>query len=450
MTREGDASSLRPAPGLVIAAPASGSGKTTVTLGLLRALRDRGVSVASAKVGPDYIDPRFHEAASGKPCPNLDSWAMRRSTVDDLVAGLSLTAELVVCEGVMGLFDGAPVREDGVRGTTAEIAALTGWPVVLVVDAGGQGQSIAALACGFRDHRPGVRLAGVIANRVGGPGHVALLRDALADAGVPLLGALPRRAGLALPSRHLGLVQAEETTNLEDFIAAAAAETAEHVDIDAVRAAAFPAAQRQRHGTVPLPPPGQRIALAQDAAFAFVYPHVLDGWRRAGAEIRPFSPLVDEAPDETADAVVLPGGYPELHADRLAKGERWRRGVLSAADRGAVVYGECGGYMVLGRGLTDADGTRHPMCGLLPLESSFADRRLHLGYRAVALADSGPLGAAGTFLRGHEFHYATVLDEGDGDPLFLARDAAGRDLGNVGRRIGVVAGSFVHVVDRTE
>lgn len=450
MTRGAGASPPRPVPGLVVAAPASGSGKTTVTLGLLRALRDRGVAVASAKVGPDYIDPRFHEAASGRPCPNLDSWAMRRSTVNDLIAGLSVAADLVVCEGVMGLFDGAPVSGGGARGTTAEIAALTGWPVVLVVDAAGQGQSIAALACGFRDHRPDVRLAGVIANRVGGPGHVALLRDALAEVDVPLLGALPRRTGLALPSRHLGLVQAEEMADLETFIAAAAAETADHIDIDAVRPAAVPAGQRQRSDLIPLPPPGQRIALARDAAFAFVYPHIVDGWRRAGAEIRPFSPLADEAPDEKADAVVLPGGYPELHAGRLAAGERWQDGVLSAVERGAAVYGECGGYMVLGRGLTDADGTRHAMCGLLPLESSFAERRLHLGYRSVTVVDDGPLGVPGTALRGHEFHYATVLDEGDGDPVFRARDAAGKDLGGVGRRTGRVAGSFIHLVDRTD
>ncbi|WP_448192386.1 cobyrinate a,c-diamide synthase [Azospirillum sp. sgz301742] len=428
-------------PGLVIAAPGSGSGKTVVTLGLLRALRRAGVDVASAKVGPDYIDPRFHAAASGRPCRNLDPWAMRPETLARLAA---VSAGMLIVEGVMGLFDGAA---DG-TGSTADLAALAGWPVVLVLDVARQGPSAAAVLHGFRSFRPDVTVAGVILNRVGSASHEAIIRTALAPLGVPVLGAVPRDAVLDLPSRHLGLVQAEEHADLDAFLNRAAAVLGGAVDLEALRALAQPA----RFATSPqgfaLPPLGRRIALASDAAFAFAYPHLLEDWRAQGAELYPFSPLADEAPDATADAVYLPGGYPELHAGRLAGNRRFLNGLRAAAHREAAVYGECGGYMVLGEALEDADGVTHAMAGLLPVATSFARRALHLGYRrAVTLADS-PLGPAGTPLRGHEFHYARTLSAGTGEPLFRVADARGTDLGALGSRRGPVFGSFVHLVDR--
>ncbi|HEY0833775.1 MAG TPA: cobyrinate a,c-diamide synthase [Azospirillum sp.] len=436
-----------PTPGLVIAAPASGSGKTVVTLGLLRALRAAGVAVSSCKVGPDYIDPRFHAAASGRPCRNLDPWAMRPATLARLAARAGEGAELLVVEGVMGLFDGAA---DG-TGSTADLAAAAGWPVVLVLDVARQGASAAAVLHGFRGFRKDVDVAGVILNRVGSESHEAQIRQALAPLGVPVLGAVRRDAALDLPQRHLGLVQAQEHAELDAFLDRAGGVLAAAVDLEALRALARPGRLGEAGGSVlpaiGLPALGQRIAVARDAAFAFAYPHLLEGWRDRGAELLPFSPLADEGPDAGADAVYLPGGYPELHAGRLAGNARFLGGLRAAADRGAAVYGECGGYMALGAVLEDADGKAYAMAGLLPVSTSFAKRRLHLGYRrAVTLAD-GPWGPRGTELRGHEFHYASTTAADAGAPLFQAWDARGADLGAMGSRRGSVCGSFLHVVD---
>jgi cobyrinic acid a,c-diamide synthase len=432
-------------PGLILAAPSSGSGKTTLTLALLRRLRNAGRRVAAAKVGPDYIDPQFHAAACGRPSLNLDPWAMRPGTLAEALETVSAEAELLLIEGVMGLFDGGP----GGVGATADLAAALDLPVVLVVDVRKQAQSVAALLRGFRDYRDDVEIAGVIFNQVGSPRHAALLGEAVAPEGLAVLGNLPRRAGLSLPERHLGLVQAGEQAALEPLLERAAEELAGAVDLAALEAlmrrprCAAPAA-------APLPPRGQRIAVARDIAFAFAYPHLLDGWRRAGAELSFFSPLADEAPAVDCDAVYLPGGYPELHAGRLAGNRLFLDGLRAAAQRGAVVFGECGGYMVLGEELVDAEGRGHAMAGLLPLATSFAERRLHLGYRAVTTLAEGPLGPAGLRLRGHEFHYATVLREDGAVPVFAVSDAADNDLGAAGLSRGKVQGSFIHMIDRAD
>ncbi|MAO57187.1 MAG: cobyrinic acid a,c-diamide synthase [Rhodospirillaceae bacterium] len=440
-------------PGIVIAAPASGSGKTLVTLGLLRHFRDAGINVASAKVGPDYIDPAFHAAAGGRTCVNLDLWAMRAETRTASLADAAKGAELIVCEGVMGLFDGAHLDE----GSTAHAARDTGWPVILVVDAKAQGASAAALVAGFARHRADVTVAGVIFNRTGSARHADILRDAMAAdlPEIPVLGCLPRLDDLFLPERHLGLVQAQEHGDLDAFISAAAAAVAAHLDTDALRdLARIGRAAPKTEATPAIPPLGRKIAVARDAAFSFVYPHVLDGWRRAGAEIAPFSPLDGQGPADDADAVYLPGGYPELHAGRIAASRGFLGGLRGFADAGKPVFGECGGYMVLGGSLTDADGVRHAMAGLLPVDTSFAERKLHLGYRRAMLIADSPLGAAGTALRGHEFHYATILAEDLGPnrdaPLFQASNARGEDMGVMGRVRGTVMGSFIHLIDRED
>ncbi len=441
--------------GLIIAAPASGSGKTLVTLALLRHLRRAGIPVGSAKVGPDYIDGAFHRAAGGRPCFNLDTWAMRPQTLRAIVGRAGEGAELVVAEGVMGLFDGAPTGSPaggaGPDGSTADLAASTGWPVVLVVDAQGMGASAAALVQGYAGFREDVRVAGVVFNRTGGPGHGEILRQACAPLGIPVLGVLPRRAELVLPDRHLGLVQASEHGDLEDLLSRAAGWICDGVDVAGLLALARPAdfpGGREAAALAALPPLGQRIAVARDTAFAFAYPHVLEGWRAAGAEVVPFSPLADEAPAAGADAVFLPGGYPELHAGQLANAGRFRDGLRRLAADGALVYGECGGYMVLGRGLEDAEGVRHPMLDLLPLETSFEAPRMTLGYRDASLSADGPLGRAGAGFRGHEFHFARLLGDECESPLFACRDARGRDLGATGGRRANVMGSFIHLVDR--
>lgn len=431
--------------GLLIAAPASGSGKTVITLALLRHLRRAGLTVASIKVGPDYIDPAFHAVASGRPCLNLDSWAMRHETLAELAAQAGAGAELILGEGVMGLFDGAP----GGAGSTADLAALTGWPVVLVVDASGMADSAAALLHGFLSYRPEIPIVATIFNRVGGEGHARLLHEACDPLELAVLGCVPRRDALVLPDRHLGLVQAAEHPDLEAFLESAAALVAEHLDTDALVQLARPARLSPAAPAGPaVPPLGQRIAVARDPAFAFAYPFVLDGWHRAGAEVVCFSPLADEVPDPAADAVYLPGGYPELHAGALAANGRFLDGLRGAAARGASVYGECGGYMVLGRSLVDGAGARHPMAGLLPIETSFAEPHLRLGYRDAVVAAEGPLGAVGARFRGHEFHFARVLGAEAGPPLFRAYDARGRSLGSTGLCAGTVLGSFLHLVDR--
>ncbi|MEL7211997.1 MAG: cobyrinate a,c-diamide synthase [Pseudomonadota bacterium] len=418
--------------GFIIAAPSSGSGKTTITLGILRALRNRGVPVRSAKSGPDYIDPRFHEVASGQTCVTLDAWAMTAARITALAAG---DGPLLI-EGAMGLFDGAP--PDG-KGATADLARLLGLPVVLVVDAARMAQSVAPLVAGFTQHDPQVQIAGVILNRVGSARHEAMLRRALAPLNLPVLGAVPRDAALTHPSRHLGLVQAQERPDLDAFLESAATTMTQALDLDALNALEAPPL------TAPdaprLAPPGQRIAIAQDAAFAFAYPHILADWRAAGAEVIPFSPLADEAAPR-ADLIILPGGYPELHAGRIAGNLTFQNSIRNAA-QATDIYGECGGYMVMGDGLIDADGTRHEMLGLLRLETSFATRKLHLGYRFLE-ASHGPF--TGNWAA-HEFHYATTL-KADGPPLFQAQDAEGTNLPSMGLRNGRACGSFAHLIDQ--
>lgn len=436
--------------GFVIAAPRSGAGKTTIALGIMRALTRRGLAVQPFKCGPDYIDPAFHAAATGRPSFNLDTWSMRPPLIANLIADACRDADIVVAEGVMGLFDGAAADGQFRRGATADLAALTGWPVVLVLDVSGQTETAAAVALGCRLFRDDIRIAGVIVNRTASVRHLALIRPAFERVGIELFGSVTRRDGLSLPERHLGLVQAMEHGDLDRHLNGLADAVSEHCDLDRLIAAACPASIAPREGAAraiaAIAPPGQRVAVAQDRAFAFMYPHVLAGWRSAGAEIVPFSPLADEAPDATADAVWLPGGYPELHAGELAANAGFLGGLRRRANAGVPVHGECGGYMVLGAGLVDADGARHAMAGLLGLETSFAARRLHLGYRRARILAGGALGQAGAEVFGHEFHYASVLSAPD-EPLLDVRDARGEGIAERGGRQGSVTGSFLHAID---
>jgi cobyrinic acid a,c-diamide synthase len=433
------------ARGLIIAAPHSGAGKTTVTLALIAALKTRGLAVRAAKAGPDYIDPAFHTAATGAASVNLDSWAMAPELLYSLAEQATQDAEILVIEGVMGLFDGAP----GVarrRGATADLATHFDLPVVLVVDVARQAQSAAALVRGFAAHDPAVRVAGVILNRVGSERHRALVGDVVATTGVPVLGAAPRDASLALPERHLGLVQADEHGDLKNLFARLAAMAEHHFDLEAVVACAAPLKiERAAAARSVLPPPGQRIALACDRAFSFVYPHVIESWRHAGAEILPFSPLADEPPPERADCCWLPGGYPELHAETLAAARRFSDGLRRFA-QSHPVHGECGGYMVLGQSLQDADGRIHATTGLLGHSTSFAKRKLHLGYRSARLLSDCALGRAGATVRGHEFHYATLSNAGDDECLAETFDAEDNALGKSGGRRGRITGSFFHAI----
>ncbi len=435
--------------GLIIAAPRSGAGKTTITLGLLRTLHRSGIAIQPFKCGPDYIDPQFHSAATGRPSINLDTWAMRPQLIAHLIATASANAELCVVEGVMGLFDGVEEAGQTSKGATADLAALTGWPVVLVLDVTAQAETAAAVALGCQTYRSDVHIAGVILNCIGSPRHERLVSDAIARIGLPVLGALHRTVGLTLPERHLGLVQAIETGDLDRHLDRLADVVSAAIPKERILPAAGPlhiAARPQHHDNSTLRPPGQRIALARDQAFSFTYPHLIDGWRAAGAQIIPFSPLDDETPDASADAVWLPGGYPELHGPTLANASRFKAEMRNASERGVAIHGECGGYMVLGAGLVDGEGHRHEMVGLLGLETSFAKRKLHLGYRRARLLTDASQLARNSELFGHEFHYATVIANPDA-PLAEVRNASGNIVPERGSRRGSVTGTFFHVID---
>ncbi|MFH5231648.1 cobyrinate a,c-diamide synthase [Antrihabitans spumae] len=417
-------------PSIVIAAPASGSGKTTVATGLMGALRLAGRTVAPFKVGPDYIDPGYHALASGRPGRNLDPVLVGTELIGPLFRYGSRGCDIAVVEGVMGLFDGKidPSSPDPTAaGSTAQVAALLGAPVVLVVDVRGHSQSLAALLHGFATFDPNVRLGGVILNRVGSPRHEQVLRDAAARVGLPVLGALPRMAELAVPSRHLGLIPAiEHGTEAVDAVDAMTALVATHVDVEAIAGLALggvtgpqwdpDAAVGDAVSAAP------RIAIGGGAAFTFGYAEHRELLEAAGAEVVTFDPLLDELPDDTA-GLVLPGGFPEEHAAALSANAVLRQQVRSFADAGMPVHAECAGLLYLAASL---DG--HPMAGVVDVEAKFGPR-LTLGYRdAVALADS-PLWTAGERVTGHEFHRTELVGVGSSIPAWGWR----RDDGEVVR-----------------
>ena len=433
------------APALLIAAPSSNSGKTTLTLALLRAYRNRGIKVASFKVGPDYIDPVFHHRASGTPCLNIDPWGMRIGTQNDQLSRAGATADLVIGEGVMGLFDGA---KDG-TGSSADLADTHTIPIILIVQAKGQSSSVGAVLHGFNSYRSSTKIAGVIFNSVGSPAHADILRKAAEQVGIPCLGMIPKSETLELPRRHLGLVQADENTDLEKFLDGAAALIDQHVDLEALqKLAARPLLSHSE--AAPFVFPGRHLAVASDAAFTFCYPHLEQNWQEAGLEISRFSPLADEAPNADADFIYLPGGYPELHLPTLSKSFNCFAALQAAKAKHVPIYGECGGYMVMGESLSGKDEVAYPMANLLPVQTSFAKPKLHLGYRRVSVDGSCALASKETSFFAHEFHYAEETTRADTPALFTATDALGTTLGGFGAVDGSAFGSFIHLIDRAD
>jgi cobyrinic acid a,c-diamide synthase len=425
------------APAVVISAPASGSGKTTVATGLIGALRRAGHRVAPFKVGPDFIDPGYHALAAGRPGRNLDPVMVGEDLIGPLYRNGSRDADVAVVEGVMGLFDGRiedPLRIPA-RGSTGQVAHLLGAPVVVVVDGRGQSQTLAAVLFGLSTLRPEVRVAGVILNRVGSARHEQVLTQACESVGIPVFGALPRCEDLAVPSRHLGLVTATE--HGEQARAAVEAMTdlvARHVDVAAVRAAAASAVTGpvwSAAEAVGEPVPGRPVvAVAAGAAFTFGYTEHDDLLRAAGADVVTFDPLRDTLPDRTC-ALVLPGGFPEQYPEALTANTALRRQIRALADH-APVHAECGGLTYL---MSDLDG--HPMCGVLAGSARFTPR-LTLGYRdAVAPADSS-LHPAGRRVTGHEFHRTTVEFTDPVQPAWLMPQ------GGEGAVRGGVHASYLH------
>jgi cobyrinic acid a,c-diamide synthase len=401
-------------PRLVVAGTHSGVGKTTVATGLVAALRAAGDRPATAKVGPDFIDPGYHALASGRPPRNLDAWLCGEDAVAPLAARAAAGADLLVVEGVMGLFDGAA---DGRASSTADVARLLGAPVVLVVDAGAMSGSVAAVVHGFATLDPGIEVAGVILNRVGSDGHETQLREALAPLGLPVLGALRRDDRLTWRDRHLGLVPvAERPGEVGRALAALGAAVRERVDLGAVGALASRAPARAGVGPVPLPEPGPplRVAVAGGAAFTFTYADTVDALAAGGAEVVPFDPLHDPALPEAVDGLVVGGGFPETYAAELAANRPLLDDAAARVGAGLATWAECGGLLWLA---DELDG--HRLAGAVPATGRMSDR-LTLGYRTATTRVPSPLGPAGTTLTGHEFHYSRL------DPGGEALDLVGR------------------------
>lgn len=420
---------------LIISAPRSGEGKTSITLGLIAALAKRGVPVSSAKVGPDYLDTGWHTLASGREARNLDVWTMGEAGVRAGFAAAAENADVVVVEGVMGLFDGH--RTDAAPCSTADVARLLATPVVLVIDASRAAASLAALAHGFATFDPSVRIGGVILNRFAGHRERSAVSAALERAGIPVLGWVPPAEEAALPSRHLGLVQAAE-----DRAAALAAITRlgelveEHCDVDALLALArtaepLPVAQ-PTWSNLREAGPSPRIAFARDDAFGFTYADNPQALRELGAELVEFSPLADAVLPPDTDGIYLPGGYPEVFAQQLADNAPMRDSVAAACEAGVPVFAECGGMLYLLEAIADTDGCELPMVGVLPARARLLPRLQRVGYVEATLAHGGVLGEEGSVMRGHEFHYSTCDPIAGETPAWLAGgQASGFATGNV-------------------
>ena len=434
--------------GIILAGTSSNSGKTTITIGLLRALYNRNVNVIGAKVGPDYIDPAFHAKACHKDCVNLDMWAMDNACINSQISYIQSRGDVAIIEGVMGLFDGAA---DGTA-STAHVARKTRYPIILVVDVFGQSTSIAATVKGFAELEDDITISGVILNRTGSPTHTKILTDALTKyvPHIPYLGALPRQDEVVLESRHLGLVQADEISDLDSLLEASAKWIETHIDVDTLLKLTKNTVCETPTKPTPIAPLGKHIAIAKDPAFNFIYPHIIHGRENAGVEISYFSPLKNEAPNPHADSVYLAGGYPELYAQTLSSNGVFKDAMHIFAGQDKPIFGECGGFMVLGEALINASGVSHPMLNLLPVITSFEKKKIHLSYRKITTLTHSPFGKKGTVLKGHEFHYASIVSQHrtpDTQDFFNIEDALGGKQEIAGLKKGSVYGSYMHLID---
>ncbi|MBI2219220.1 MAG: cobyrinate a,c-diamide synthase [Candidatus Rokubacteria bacterium] len=429
---------------LVVAGVSSGVGKTTVTLGLLEALRRRGLTVQAFKAGPDFIDPGFHEVVTGRPSYNLDGWMCGRDQVLDTVARHAADADLALVEGVMGCFDGVDGTSE--EGSTAQVAKWLGAPVVLVIDASSQSRSAGAVVLGFERFDPDLPIGAVIANRVAGEVHARWVCDAITSScrAVPV-GAIRRDEAVALPERHLGLVTAAEGPLTRELRRRLAEVIERSVDLERLLEIAAPVRNPPRASPAAASPPSVRIGVARDAAFQFYYAENLDLLRAAGAELVFWSPVTDgELPH--VDGLYFGGGYPELHAARLAANANLLKAVRRFAEAGRPIYAECGGLMYLAEAIEDLDGATHPMVGLLPTTVRMRPPRLTLGYTSVVLTAAAPIGSAGTTARGHEFHYSSLNPVPDSVPrVYRVSRRRGGDERAEGYLVGRTLMSYVHL-----
>ncbi|BBD09703.1 cobyrinate a,c-diamide synthase [Desulfovibrio ferrophilus] len=433
---------------IVIAGTHSGCGKTTASLALMAALVRRGFTVQAFKAGPDFIDPGHHEAVTGRPSHNLDGWMMGEAGVREVFSRYAADADVAVVEGVMGLFDGFSGSSE--EGTTAQLAKWLDAPVVLVVDARSMARSAAAMVKGYAEFDPELNMAGVLFNRIGSDNHKSIIEEAMLDLpGILPLGFLARNEKLALPSRHLGLVTAEDH-KLDDEMGGRLARWMEDgANLGRLLSLApDPALTLPEESTTESTPPQApdvRIGVARDRAFCFYYHENLRLLAEAGAELVPFSPLIDTALPADLDGLYLGGGYPELHAETLSTNAGMLSALRSFCASNKPVYAECGGFMTLMQSITDATGHRHPMAGVFPMNAAMGDRFRALGYReAVTTADSA-FGPAWTMLRGHEFHYSSLTDMGDGaEAVYKVRDRKGWTDLREGFTVGRTLGTYVH------
>ena len=433
------------APALVIAGVRSGVGKTTIATGIMGALTRREYRVQPFKAGPDYIDPSYHKLACGVPSRNLDTWLMSHAAVSELYQRASDSRQISVIEGVMGVFDGHSNLSE--EGSSAELAKLLDAPVILVADASKVARSVAAEVLGYQQFDPDLRIAGVILNGVGGPRHLDFCAPQIeATTGLPVLGYLPRREELVQPERHLGLIPTVEGTVVDEWYDTLIAQVEETIDLDRllkIAATSNPPSAVSHLYPEEDQPKRAVIALAQDQAFSFYYQDSLDLLEAWGAELVPFSPLVDTSLPAGAGGVYIGGGFPEMFAQQLSQNEPMRRSLLQAVRCGLPVYAECGGLMYLGQSLSDLEGVHYPMVGAIPVVSSMVGRQLHLGYREVESCTDSPLLRKGQRVRGHEFHWSVL--EHPGDPAQAVYRVVDQDNRPEGFQSGSVWASYIHI-----
>lgn len=434
--------------GFVVAGTGSGVGKTTITAALLAALRARGLTVQPFKCGPDYIDPAHHTVLAGRPSYNLDTWMLPTATNLSIFRKAMRNADIAVVEGVMGLFDGVNGSSD--EGSTAEIAKLLDLPIVLVVDASNAARSVAAVVMGFAEFDPQIHLLGVILNGAAGPVHVDLLREAIAPIGVPVLGWFPKLPELGLQERHLGLVTAGEKTWNPKQIRLLIRAVESHIELDRLLAGCDIVSKGKEPEAVPHQNSGKRngrvqIGIARDRAFSFYYQSSLDALRVAGAELVEVSPLSDTSLPASLDGLYLGGGYPEIYADELSQNRSFLDSLRKFARRGHPVYAECGGLMYLAEDLQTHDGRHHAMASVLPLSVEMLDRLEGFGYTEVQVQDDCLVGARGTRLRGHSFHFSRVTRAGDVRRQYYTRRVLAGTEEQEGYCLGNVLASYIHL-----
>jgi cobyrinic acid a,c-diamide synthase len=429
--------------GLLIAGAQSGVGKTTLTLGLIAAFTRRGLKIQPFKTGPDFIDPGHHTRAAGLASRNLDGWMLSRESNLAVFQRQARGADLALVEGAMGLFDGYDGLSEA--GSGAQLAKWLGLPVLLVVDARAMARSAAALVKGFAEFDPGLKLAGVVFNRIGSPAHLTYLRQAVAPLDLKCYGGLPRDQELAIPERHLGLATAEDHPLGMEYLGYLAGLLENHLDLDGLWTD-LPVLPLPPVGGEPDQEPAVRLGVARDNAFCFYYPDNLELLAHYGAALVPFSPVADQDLPPDLHGLYLGGGYPELYASRLAANQGLRRAIKEKAKDGMPIYAECGGLMYLSQEIEDLAGQRYPMAGVFPFRVRMLAKRRALGYREITLTAPGLLGPGGTRVRGHEFHYSEIVEDPRDLPhLYRLSGRAGVEKTEEGYCLGNVLASYVHL-----